>query len=53
MLTVSIGGATMDQHSFDSAEDLFAVADQHLYLAKQQGRNRIVWRAPASSRLSL
>jgi len=47
LLTVSIGGATLDPARMETAEDLFAAADCHLYLAKQDGRNRFVWRAPA------
>jgi diguanylate cyclase (GGDEF)-like protein len=47
MLTVSIGGATLDASGFETAEDLFAAADRHLYQAKQSGRDRVVWRAPA------
>jgi diguanylate cyclase (GGDEF)-like protein len=46
-LTVSIGGATLDAASSETAEELFAAADRHLYSAKQAGRDRIVWRAPA------
>ncbi|WP_036168210.1 diguanylate cyclase domain-containing protein [Massilia sp. 9096] len=46
-LTVSIGGATLGASAFETAEDLFAAADRHLYQAKQDGRNRVVWRAPA------
>jgi diguanylate cyclase len=37
-LTVSVGGASFDRRiGFD---DLFRVADQQLYAAKQAGRNR-------------
>jgi diguanylate cyclase (GGDEF)-like protein len=46
-LTISIGGATLGERDFETADDLFAAADQHLYQAKQAGRDRIVWRAPA------
>jgi diguanylate cyclase (GGDEF)-like protein len=47
MLTVSVGGATLGECGPESSEALFAAADQHLYRAKQGGRNRVVWRAPA------
>lgn len=46
-LTISIGGATLGEAAFETADDLFAAADQHLYQAKQAGRDRIAWRAPA------
>jgi diguanylate cyclase (GGDEF)-like protein len=46
-LTVSVGGATLGECGPESLEALFAAADQHLYRAKQAGRNRVVWRAPA------
>ncbi len=44
VLTVSIGGATLTGE--ESAADLFAAADAHLYQAKVAGRDRVVWRAP-------
>jgi len=47
LLTVSVGGATLGECGSESLETLFAAADQHLYRAKQAGRNRVVWRAPA------
>ena len=46
-LTVSVGGATLGECGQESLETLFAAADKHLYRAKQAGRNRVVWRAPA------
>lgn len=41
-LTVSVGIAVFDGHSDDSFEDLIERADQCLYEAKRQGRNRVV-----------
>jgi diguanylate cyclase (GGDEF)-like protein len=44
-LTVSLGIATGTPQSHQAATDLVNSADQMLYLAKQQGRNRIVYHA--------
>ena len=45
VLTVSAGGATLPPGSAETAADLFQAADDHLYRAKQAGRNRVAWRA--------
>ena len=45
-VTASIGGATSDPAG-ESAGALFEAADAHLYKAKQDGRNRVVWRGRA------
>lgn len=38
-ITVSIGIATMDTDNFNTIEDFIQHADEHLYEAKEQGRN--------------
>lgn len=40
-LTISIGVATMSNECFESPDELFVAADQALYCAKEQGRNRV------------
>ena len=44
ILTVSVGGATLVDPGSETASAMFEAADEHLYQAKQAGRNRIVWR---------
>jgi diguanylate cyclase (GGDEF)-like protein len=43
-ITVSLGGATLRPGANESAADLLKAADDHLYRAKKEGRNRVVWR---------
>ncbi|MCG7200719.1 GGDEF domain-containing protein [Marinobacter pelagius] len=40
-VTISVGVATGDPDS-QGGKELFAIADRHLYMAKAQGRNRVV-----------
>ena len=42
-LTVSIGGATLMPVAADPDQALIETADQMLYEAKKQGRNRVLW----------
>jgi diguanylate cyclase (GGDEF)-like protein len=48
-VTVSIGISAVRPHASLSAEALIAASDGALYSAKQQGRNRVDWRAPAGA----
>ena len=41
-ITVSIGAATLEGASFESPEDMFRLADENLYKAKDEGRNRFI-----------
>lgn len=41
-VTVSIGGTSFPQTETETEEDLLRIADETLYLAKNQGRNRVV-----------
>ncbi|VVD87074.1 diguanylate cyclase [Pandoraea fibrosis] len=43
-VTVSLGGATLQPGTDESAAALLKAADDHLYRAKKEGRNRVVWR---------
>ncbi|MGK5026444.1 diguanylate cyclase [Janthinobacterium sp. RB2R34] len=40
-ITVSIGVATIRPHQLDTRETLFVAADRALYVAKEEGRNRV------------
>ena len=46
-VTVSGGVATYTT-TYNTVEEFIAVADEHLYTAKETGRNRIVWRGSIS-----
>ncbi|MEM8513597.1 diguanylate cyclase (GGDEF)-like protein [Massilia sp. MP_M2] len=47
VLTVSIGGATLDPASSEQQFELFEAADAQLYHAKQAGRDQVWWRVSA------
>jgi diguanylate cyclase (GGDEF)-like protein len=44
VLTVSMGGATLDAEGTESAAELLDAVDFQLYRAKHAGRNRVEWR---------
>ncbi len=46
-ITISIGIATFDTNNFETIEDFIRKADEHLYEAKQTGRNKTVFRKAA------
>jgi diguanylate cyclase (GGDEF)-like protein len=48
-ITVSLGGATLQPGKYESASGLLKAADDHLYRAKKEGRNRVVWRTMDSA----
>ena len=49
VLTVSLGGATLDEEEGETAEELLDAVDHQLYRAKHAGRNRLEWRRGQSS----
>ena len=48
LVTVSIGGATLDPDGDEAQAELFEAADAQLYRAKQNGRNQVWWRDGAA-----
>ena len=42
-VTVSIGGVTVSPKGEDFYDEILKKADEMLYIAKEQGRNRVVW----------
>lgn len=44
-VTISVGGYSCIPQVEDSIEDALKKADQMLYLAKHQGKNRVIWHA--------
>lgn len=46
-VTISIGIATLDNANFETIEDLIQRADDHLYEAKEGGRNRTILKRAA------
>jgi diguanylate cyclase (GGDEF)-like protein len=47
-ITISLGGATEIPADTQTEPQLFCVADAHLYQAKRNGRDRVIWAPPAS-----
>jgi two-component system cell cycle response regulator len=47
-VTASIGVATLGE-GVDNIEKLLHAADENLYRAKQEGRNRVIARAPGAT----
>ena len=48
-VTVS-GGVAAYSTAFNTVEEFIAAADEHLYTAKETGRNRIIWRGSSDKR---
>ncbi len=46
-VTISVGIATLEGTNFDTSEDLIHRADEHLYEAKETGRNKTVVKSAA------
>lgn len=42
-VTISAGGVTVIPKEDDRLETYMSIADQNLYMAKEQGRNRVIW----------
>ncbi len=42
-MSISLGGASRIPSGPEPESDLFCLADQQLYVAKQQGRNGFAW----------
>ncbi|MEM6432798.1 MAG: GGDEF domain-containing protein, partial [Cyanobacteria bacterium P01_D01_bin.115] len=47
-VTMSLGVAVMSPHPLKAPDDLIKIADEALYQAKENGRDRVVCHTPAS-----